>query len=109
MPFRKELLVKGEIYHVFNKSVANQEILNNRRNIRVGLEILDYYRFHQKIRYSKYKLLNKDLKRDYQELMRKSLPLVDIYSFTFMPNHYHFLVKQTEDDGIKKFISNFQN
>jgi len=30
--------------------------------------------------------------------------LVEVLSFTFMPNHIHLLLRQSKDDGIKKFM-----
>ena len=33
---------------------------------------------------------------------RKSL--VEIVAYCFNPNHYHFILRQIEDDGIKKFM-----
>ena len=41
--------------------------------------------------------------------MKDQPPLVAIYAFALMPNHYHFLVRQLIDKGLRMFISNFQN
>lgn len=35
--------------------------------------------------------------------------LVAIIAFCFMPNHFHFLLKQLVKGGISRFMSNFQN
>jgi putative transposase len=35
--------------------------------------------------------------------------LVEILSFCLMPNHFHFILKQTEDEGISSFISKLTN
>lgn len=35
--------------------------------------------------------------------------LVDILCYVFMPNHFHFLLKQNIENGVSRFISNFTN
>ncbi len=35
--------------------------------------------------------------------------MVDIICFCLMPNHFHFLVKQTRECGVKEFIGNLSN
>lgn len=102
-------MATDEIYHVFNRSVGSEEIFTLRRVLEHALNIIDYYRFPQKLRYSKFKTLPVELKKDYLSSMRKLVPLVEIYSFALMPNHYHFLLKQIQENGIYRFISNFQN
>lgn len=109
MPRRKQVLVTNEIYHVFNRSVGHEEILVPVRELTRALDLIDYYRFPQKIRYSQFKVLPRQVKEAYLLNLKKESPLVRIYSFSLMPNHYHLLIKQRQNRGISKFISNFQN
>ena len=60
-------------------------------------------------RLSRVKMLPEDLRSEYFRELHQEQPLVEIYSFAFMPNHYHFLLKQLQEKGINRFISNFQN
>lgn len=103
------MLANNEIYHVFNRSVGKENIFDNRWYLTHSLELINYYRYPQKIRYSKFKTLPLELKDAYFTSFKQCIPLVDIYAFAFMPNHYHLLVKQNEDRGIYRFLSNFQN
>lgn len=106
---RKELLATSETYHVYNRSIAGQEIFTNKRNLFRVLELMNYYRFPQKLKYSAFKLLPIELRNQRLKQVEYSLPLVEIYAFALMPNHHHFLMKQLSDGGISKFMSNFQN
>lgn len=109
MPKRNLILATNEIYHVFNRSIAKENIFSSRINFRKAKEIVEFYRFPQKLRLSKFKTLTKDLKNDHLLAMRSQSPLIEIYAFSLMPNHYHFLVKQLLDNGLTRFVSNFQN
>lgn len=102
-------MATGETYHVFNRSVGKTEIFVGARNLRRVLNLCDYYRFPQKLRFSKFRVLKKEIKDSYIQSYKRLVPLVEIYAFAFMPTHYHFLLKQMVDQGIRQFISNFQN
>lgn len=111
MPHRPVVLASNEIYHVFNRSIASEDLFaqNQKLNLNKALEIVNYYRFPQKIRLSRFKLLPSELKKQYLDMLSSVMPLVEIYVFAFMPNHYHFLLKQLRGKGIATFIANFQN
>lgn len=111
MPFRKIVLAKDQIYHVFNRSVAQQPILNNKRENGIFLESMEYYRFSKPpFRFSHYSRLNIAIKPSIlQRLYAENNVLVEIYAFCLMPNHYHILLKQITDNGISNFIRLLQN
>lgn len=111
MPQRSVVLANEEIYHIFNRSIAKENIFaqNQKVNLNKALEIVNYYRFPQKIRLSKFKSLPAELKKQYLDALEDVMPLVEVYAFAFMPNHYHFLLKQMQDKGIATFAANFQN
>lgn len=109
MTTHRPILSTNEFYHVFNKSIAHQPIFDNTDNLKKIIKIVNYYRYKQKIKLSKFYSLPNRIQNEYIEEAHEGLPLVEIYSFTFMPNHYHFLLRQLQDKGISRFISDVQN
>ena len=109
MPRRKRVLASNEIYHVFNKSVGSEKLFEHIGQLHRALDLVNYYRFPQRLRYSMFKKLSLKVRRIYYDQMVKMQPLVRIYALALMPNHYHLLLKQIKKKGISVFIANFQN
>ena len=105
----RPILSVGETYHVFNRSIADELIFDNEGYLNQMMSIVDFYRFQQKIRLSYLKNLPDILQEDYLKQVKLSPPQVEIYAFSIMPTHYHFLTKQIAEKGISRFISNVQN
>jgi putative transposase len=105
---RKTEIANDEYYHIYNRGVDKRDVF---------LDISDYERFLLSMN-----LLNderdglmlrwRDIKRadprvqllDFQELNSRKNPAVEIISYCVNPNHYHFILKQLRDNGIKKFM-----
>lgn len=111
MPLRKTVLATGEIYHVFNREVNHQPIFIDKRDYSRALEILSFYRFDKPaLRFSFYNRLPIEEKLNFwKELEEKYKKIVNFFSFCLMPNHFHFLLRQEKENGISKFLANFQN
>lgn len=105
---RSVVLATNEIYHVYNRSVANEEIFTTSKNIDRVLGLIRYYKDSSDLRFSFFNKLDQEEKNEYLK-SKKIIPLVEIYTYCLMPNHFHLLVKQLSENGIEKFLSNFQN
>ncbi len=103
MPYRTTPLVTDQIYHIFNRGVAKLPIFTNRRDYNRLLEAIYYYQFQgpkpQFSQLRRFKNLN----------FEKNKKIVEIFCYCLMPNHYHFLIKQLEDNGVSEFISKISN
>ena len=111
MPYRKVPLVAGEIYHVFNRSVAKQPIFLTDGDYNRALEVINFYRFGSlPLRFSHYKRLPADQRKDFTEdLTKTGRQIIVILSFCLMPNHFHFLLKPLEDKATSIFMRKFQD
>ena len=106
---RSIVLANQQIYHVFNRGINKQPIFFTKRNYLRALDTIKYYRFYKPpLPYSKYIKLTDNIKNLLKESIRSVEKGVHIISYTLMPNHYHFLLKQLKDGGINNFIRNFQ-
>ena len=110
MPYRKLVLTTEEIYHVFNRGIAQAPIFKYSKDYQRFLDLLSYYRFNPSLSFSHYNRLEKAAKNHYWSNLKENNPqIVEILAFCLMPNHFHFLLKQTKEQGIKMFVSNIQN
>lgn len=106
---RNVVFANNEIYHILNRSIAKEDIFLRENHLKRILNLIDFYRFPQSLKFSEYIKLSPKSKQLYIDNHKSNLPLVEIYGFSIMPNHFHIQLKQLSDDGILKFTSNIQN
>ncbi len=110
MPGRITPLVSGEIYHVFNRGANRQPTFTNKREYKRAEITISFYRFLKPpMSLSKFSKLEQIKQNEILDLLRQSNKLVEIFCYCLMPNHFHLLLKQLEDKGISRFLSNLQN
>ncbi len=110
MPGRIMPLVNGEVYHVFNRGANRQPTFSSNREYERALTAIDFYRFYKTpLSLSKFLKLEQDRQNEILDLLHENKRLVDIFCYCLMPNHFHILLRQQENNGISKFLSNFQN
>lgn len=99
MPARKVILATGETYHIFNRSLRETHIFTNKREFDLFLMAARYYlQPDPPVRFSIYR----EQKDKYKPDLNKTL--VKIIGYCLMPSHFHFIVTQLEENGIKTFI-----
>lgn len=106
VPIRKTPLVNGETYHVFNRSVASIPIFSRKLYIKRFIFSIKYYQnIKPPIKLSVFNIQNIVLRQEIlSSLKKKNECLVEIICYCIMPNHFHFVLKQLHDDGIKEFL-----
>lgn len=110
MPLRKIPIAAGEIYHVFNRSVARQPIFLTINDFKRAIECIKFYLHgNLPLRFSHFNRLPVEQKDQIIKKIDDCPQIIEILSFCLMPNHVHFLLKSLTDNGIIKFMSNFQN
>jgi putative transposase len=110
MPYRKDQLATGKLYHVILRGLDDNLIFKDINDYYRG--IFSIYEFNnarpveiRKRRKARRKEKKKAIKNPLFAAIDKRDKLVDILSFCFMPNHIHLLVKQLKDGGITKFMA----
>ena len=95
---RKQKLVSDNIYHIYNRGVEKRTIYKDSR---------DYSRFVKGLAVFN----DTNFIDDFNDRFRKVLtgshqrePIVDVLAFCLMPNHYHLLLRQRDDNGITEFM-----
>ena len=102
MPRRTLPLVNHEYYHIYNRGVAKQPIFTSVRHYQRFLKTLLYYQLRQEpVRFSQFD--------PQKHLIDTTQRRVEIICYCLMPNHFHLLLRQTQDGGISEFISKFTN
>jgi len=102
MPSRNiiKTYIEGGYYHIYNRGVEKRDIFLDENDCKIFLHYIKLYlspieeilkAYPDNVRIRRFTRLN----------LAKE---VDLLCFSLMPNHFHFLVKQKNKDGIIKFM-----
>lgn len=98
----------GDIYHVFNKSIANFNIFGNLKNAERFTKTLDYY--NSNFLTESYSSFLKRKEHDFENLIYpKKSANVKFLSYCVMPDHYHSIIKIMNGNILSKYISDVEN
>src|SRR3989338_10054650 len=104
----KNVFAEGEIFHVFNKSIANFPILKDLDNTKRFMQTLGYYNSSfNKMNLGNFLQENHDYDSDI--LLPVEGTFVKYLSYCLMPDHYHLLIKILIDRKFSKYISDVEN
>jgi len=112
--FRKEKLVNSELYHIYNRSIAEFRIFHYDELCIRMQQILRFYQFENMpekfSRFIKGLHANQYGFDNYLSCVSKgSSKIVQIICYCIMPTHFHLILKQLKADGISIFLNNVQS
>lgn len=103
MPSRIFPFVNGQFYHVYNRGSEKRQIFDSKRDYQHFLKTIKYYQLEgpkpKLSHFNNFSFFKPELSQN----------IAEIIAYCLMPNHFHFLIKQTKDGGITEFISKLTN
>lgn len=111
MPVRPEPFVTDYVYHIYNRGVNRSTIFHSQQNYQRFYDTIDYYRIPtQPVKLSYFlKWSLTDKRKLLETTQRNPKKYVSIYCYAFMPNHFHLLVRQIQENGVSEFMRKVQN
>lgn len=100
MAIRKEKLVQGEYYHIYNRGVDKRSIFSSKNDIDRFFQSMKEFNVKDPIGSLYLNTFNKDKTK----LRGSASQLVSFIAFCLNPNHYHFLLTPLVENGIEKFM-----
>ena len=101
MRYPKPTFANGEIYHVYNRGVEKRVIFTETANyIRM---LHDLYELND----ANYTFNSGHYLEYHPNIVERNgprEPLVEILAFVLMPNHYHLMLRQIQENGVIKFM-----
>ena len=88
-------LVTGEMYHVFNRGVDKRQTF---------LDQDDFVRLYHSLQTFNTVEPIINFKQAHLHRNKSKQPLVAVYAYSLLPNHYHLLLKQLVDGGVSEFM-----
>lgn len=100
----REKISAGNIYHVLNRGVDKRNIfLNDEDRLRFVHDLFEFNNTEPINNVTYFFSQSKAFATPYVERKPRKL-LVEVLSFSIMPNHYHLMLRPLYDDGVFRFI-----
>lgn len=93
---RKEIFAANEYYHIFNQGIDKRLIFQNYHDSKRFLQSM--------LEFNSTELTGSLFENSFQVDKNNKNRLVDVVCYCLNPNHFHFLLRARQDDGISKFM-----
>lgn len=100
---RKEPLVTGLYYHIYNRGTDKRDIFMNQADLKRFALSVKEFNVIKPIGSLKDKASKNLVNKPSSDVGRPE-PLVSVVCYCFNPNHFHFIVKQEVEGGISEFF-----
>ena len=100
---RKIKFIVGEYYHIYNRGVDKREIICDEQDADRFIQSIKEFNILNPIG-SIYAAVFRNKKKELRELVPKKEKLVHLTCYCLNPNHFHFILCQVADEGIRKFM-----
>ena len=107
MPIKRPELINNEIYHIVVRGVGDSLVFKNQDDYYRGIFSLYEFNTVKPIIIREQRKKRKALKAIRGQPSDTRDFLVETFTFYFMPNHIHLLMKQIKDNGIVQFMRKF--
>jgi len=108
MPVRIVPFVDEEIYHCFNKTIGKSAVFIDKKMVDLFRETAWFYRSQKtNMRHSHFARLDKTEKEAFATVINDTqFNHTDFLAYTFMPNHFHFIIRQRVGGSIEVMMRN---
>ncbi len=97
---RKEPLITGQYYHIYNRGVDKRDIFMTQADLQRFVLSIKEFNVVKPIGSIKERLIELKISSGVQHPTR----LVSVVVYCLNPNHFHFILKQEVDGGISEFL-----
>jgi|SRR3989344_6614190 len=105
---RKEPFAINDFVHVYNRGNRKQEIVRDEKDRKHFLQMLYYFNTEitpdNPIKSLRTLKLKSDFNFVWPEIWQPRKPIVEVYAFALMNNHYHLLLREIREGGITLFM-----
>ncbi len=102
---RKDQFVPGQYYHIFSRMVLGVPEFRNKRNAEKLLLVFWIANSTNSTDVFRYLRNNKKVAPEkIQEILNQGEKIVDVLCYVIMPDHYHLLLRERKENGIRDFI-----
>ncbi|MEK7504323.1 MAG: transposase [Patescibacteria group bacterium] len=106
MANRKIPFATGEYYHLYNRGIDKRNVFSNQKDLNRFFQSMIEFNTTKPIGsiYENSFVKSGQLGGETSKLKNKNKKLVNFVAYCLNSNHYHFIIKQTQERGIEKFM-----
>ncbi len=104
------LFVNDYVYHIFNRGVECRPLFTTNQEYDRFVMLLGFYRYQKlTLSFSHYRLLSASDRDGFMKKLGDTPHSIDILAYALMPNHFHLLVRQRQENAITQTLANISN